>query len=106
MSLSRSGQQSESAFVKLMEKFDSEHVKYYLESADRDAERAFKDAQASRRYTLVYASLVGLLFVFLVVFLSRYDAGLLKDILTAVVLLAGGFGAGYGIMTRRAKAAE
>jgi len=91
---------------KIVDKFEPEHVSYFLKSADRDTELAFKHAQTGRWFALVYAAIIAALFVFLVVFLARHDPSLLKDILTAVVLLGGGFGAGYGVKSWRGKASE
>ena len=104
--MARGRPEHETLYGKIVDKFGPEHVTYFLESAYREAELAFKDAQRARLVRLVWGSIIASLFVFLVVFLSRDDSNLLKDILTAVVLLAGGFGAGYGVLSWRGKASE
>ncbi len=52
------------------------------------------------------AIIVVALFVFLVVFLAGQDPALLIDILSAVAIFGGGFGAGYGLKTWTNKASD
>lgn len=83
------------------EKLTAEHIGRLIELGDRDSERMYQDSLQGRRYSLAYALLAVLLFVFLVIFLSQANPTLLTDLVQHVVVFAGGAGLGYGYSERR-----
>jgi len=85
------------AALKLIEKFDGEHVKLFLESQDRDTEREYRDSQRRRWFSLGFAILGLLFFAFLVI---RLGGPANPDLLEKLIYLISGFvcelGGGYG----------
>jgi hypothetical protein len=80
-----------------LKKINEEHISRVLELSDKDSQRAFEDAQSSKKYTLAYVVCSFLLFGFIIVYLADRNPVLLKDILTVLGIFAGGFGAGFGL---------
>jgi hypothetical protein len=80
-----------------LKKINEEHISKVLEISDKDSQRAYDDAQATKKYTLAYIVLSFLLFGFIVVYLADRNPALLKDILIVLGIFAGGFGSGFGV---------
>lgn len=81
----------------LTQKLNSQHIDKILEIAEKDDERAFKDAGESRKFTLIYIIVFSALFVFLTVFLVGSDIELYKEIIKLFAIFLGGLGSGFGI---------
>lgn len=81
----------------LTQKLNPQHIDKILESAEKDSQRAFRDAGETRKYTLIYLTIVSILFVFLTVFLVGSDKELYKEIIKLLIVFSGGLGSGFGI---------
>jgi hypothetical protein len=95
----RGGPMPDPVAAKLIDKFSDDHVKYFLESQDRDTEREYRDAQRKRWFSLMYIILGLSLFAFLVI---RLGGPPNPDLLEKLIYAIGGFicglagGYGYG----------
>jgi hypothetical protein len=73
------------------------HVTKILELAEKDDERAFADAQASKKYILGYVLIFSVLFIFATVFLVGQNTELYKEMLKLLAMFLGGLGSGFGL---------
>lgn len=80
-----------------LNKINETHVTKILELAEKDDERAFVDAQASRKYILGYVLIFAMLFVFATVFLVGQNTELYKEMLKLLATFLGGLGSGFGL---------
>lgn len=79
-----------------MHKIESEHIKMAIEAADKSDERAFKDMQAERRYTLYYILAIIALIIALTFMIAKENPSTYEKIIMMLIgLVAGAFG-GYG----------
>lgn len=86
--------------AKLVDKLDSEHLTYFLQALERDAELAYQDTQRIRLYNLILILVGSAMFTFLVRFLADTNPDLLRDLIILLVAFIGGFSGGI-IYTRR-----
>jgi hypothetical protein len=78
-------------------KITEDHIDKILDQSDKDSDRGFRDAQASRRYGFVIFFVICILFVFLTVYLTSVDKDLYRDALKFLAGLLGGFGGGLAV---------
>lgn len=78
-------------------KINETHVTKILELAEKDDERAFADAQSSKKYIFGYVLIFSVLFIFATVFLVGQNTELYKEILKLLAMFLGGLGSGFGL---------
>nr|VFK60744.1 MAG: hypothetical protein BECKTC1821F_GA0114240_104914 [Candidatus Kentron sp. TC] len=83
----------------LTEKLTEKHIDKILDLSAQSEDRSFKETTQSRWFTLIYASIFVVLFVFVTIFLVQADKDLYKEALKLFAIFAGGFGGGFGIKT-------
>jgi hypothetical protein len=83
----------------LSEKVTSEHIGKALDYTHEDQIHSFELAKSNRIYHVIY--FVGILafLVFLFLTLGATDKSLLTEVIRMGILVAGGFGGGYGYKT-------
>ncbi|NEU72717.1 hypothetical protein PI95_009065 [Hassallia byssoidea VB512170] len=81
----------------LQEKINESHISKILEIVEKDDERTFADAQASRKYTLINTIVVLIFFGFITVFLVYKDVESYRELLKLAIAFAGGLGSGFGL---------
>ncbi|MBD2776296.1 hypothetical protein [Iningainema tapete] len=81
----------------IQDKINESHISKILEIVEKDDERTFADAQASRKYTLINTIIILLVFVFLTVFLVNKDVEIYRELLKLSIAFAGGLGSGFGL---------
>ena len=84
-----------------MSKIEPEHIGQIINSADKSDERQFQYAKRSQWFRAGTGIVGVLVFIFLVVFLSRNSPTLVRDMMFVVLGLLGGLGAGFGIGRRK-----
>jgi hypothetical protein len=87
----------------LFEKFTPEHIDKYLDYIQRDDDHDYELKKTNRMYYMVYALVALAAFGAGVVYLLPRDKDLLIQLITLIVILGGGVGAGYGLSKRRQK---
>lgn len=80
----------------LLDKVNPGHIDKFLDYNHKEDENIYNLQSSGRWFQLAYVSMAFLFLVFLVVFLSGNNQGLLNDILKILVVFAGGFGSGFG----------
>lgn len=83
-------------FNPLFEKFNEKHIDSLLELFKKEDEHYYKDAQITKRYSLIYFLLILAFLCFLILFLTNKDRNLLLTIFEKGIYILGGFGGGYG----------
>lgn len=81
----------------LLQKIEPQHITKLLDSAEKTEQRAYDDAQASRRWGFAYLLVFCAVFVFATVFLVKADKELFKEVMKIGVSFVGGFGGGIGL---------
>ena len=81
----------------LAEKVNEKHIDKILDISEKDAERSFKDAGETRKFTLIYVVIFVILFVFITIFLVGSDKELYKEVIKLFAVFLGGLGSGFGI---------
>jgi hypothetical protein len=72
------------------------HIDKLLDNSEKDSEREHESEKSRRWFHLGYAILSLAFLVFLFVYLPTVDKELLKQVIGALVVFAGGFGSGVG----------
>jgi uncharacterized membrane-anchored protein len=80
----------------LFEKFTPDHITKFLDINSQDNENEHNFKSSNRWFHLVYAIIFLGFLMFLITYLLPNNIDLLKDVIGAIVLFAGGFGGGYG----------
>ncbi len=80
----------------LLSKINEKHIDRILDISQKEEENSFKDAQSTKKYSLVYFFAIILFFAFLIYFLVDKDKSLLLNIIEKGLYVLGGFGGGYG----------
>lgn len=92
---------SSGSFSPIQQKINEQHISKILEIVEKDDERAFADAQSSRKYALIYTIILVITFGSLTVFLVNKDVALYQEILKIIIIFGGGFGSGFGFKSYR-----
>lgn len=77
-------------------KISSSHIDKLLDNSEKDSGREFELEKSRRWFHLVYTIFALLFLVFLFVYLPTVDKELLRQVIGALVVFAGGFGSGIG----------
>jgi hypothetical protein len=90
------GRLSASSSSPILDKINQQHITKILDSVEKDSERAFIDAQETRKYNLIAICIFVAVFMFLTAFLVNKDVAVYQDILKIIIIFGGGFGSGLG----------
>lgn len=80
----------------LLSKINEKHIDKILDIAQKEEDNSYKDAQSTKKYSLVYFILIILFITFLIYYLGDKDKSLLLTIIEKGLYVLGGFGGGYG----------
>jgi len=80
----------------LLSKINEKHIDKILDIAQKEDENSYKDAQSTKKYSLVYFIFIILFVTFLIYYLVDKDKSLLLSIIEKGLYVLGGFGGGYG----------
>jgi hypothetical protein len=81
----------------LFDKFTPEHTSQFLENIRKDDENEYRLKSSNRWFYVIYAFFDLVFLLFLIVFLLPKDKDFLNKIIETLIVLGGGFGAGYGV---------
>ncbi|HPX75415.1 MAG TPA: hypothetical protein PLW77_02405 [Bacteroidales bacterium] len=80
----------------VLSKINEKHIDKLLDIAQKEEDNSYKDAQSTKRYSLVYFILIVIFISFLIFYLADKDKSLLLAIIEKGLYILGGFGGGYG----------
>jgi len=80
----------------LLSKINEKHIDKILDIAQKEEDNSYKDAQSTKKYSLVYFIFIILFIAFLIYYLVDKDKSLLLTIIEKGLYVLGGFGGGYG----------
>jgi len=81
----------------IIDKFNEAHIDKYLDYIQRDDDHEYELKKSNRWFYLAYAVIALGVFSIGVIYLLPRDRDLLMQLITLIVMLGGGIGAGYGL---------
>jgi len=81
----------------LHDKITDKHISQILSIAEKEEDNSYKDAQSSKKYSLVYYISSIVFLVFLIIYLSDKNSSLLLNIIEKATYIFGGGGLGFGL---------
>lgn len=80
----------------LLSKINEKHIDKILDISQKEEDNSYKDAQSTKKYSLIYFILIILFIGLLIYYLVDKDKSLLLTIIEKSLFIIGGFGGGYG----------
>lgn len=80
----------------ILSKINENHIDRILDIAQKEEDNSFKDAQSTKKYSLIYFILLIIFVGFLIFYLVDKDRSLLLILVEKGLYVLGGFGGGYG----------
>jgi hypothetical protein len=81
----------------LLSKINEKHIDRILDIVHKEEDNSYKDAQSTKRFSLIYFTIIVLFIGFLIFYLVDKDTTLLITIIEKGLYVIGGFGGGYGV---------